>query len=121
MPRYTFDCEKCGAKIEVVCSVEQVREPWYCKCGTEMYRDFNFHARSHGSGSGGGYRKKITSDSLAISPRQIAEHKAMFPDIDLDDQCRPVFDNYKAHQKYLDQCNLQKLPQKRKIKGERIA
>jgi len=45
----------------------------------------------------------------------------MFPNIELDNQNRPVFDNFQSHQKYLNKCNLVKERKKVKPKGVRIA
>lgn len=112
MPRYNFICE-CGQTIEVVRSMDKSNEPWKCLCGRKMRRDFKAEGVRTGVGD---YRKVIQSDSLAISPRQRAEHERIFPDVKLDDQCRPVFDSYKAHQKYLDQCGFIKHPAKKKRK-----
>ncbi|KKK57234.1 hypothetical protein LCGC14_3056570, partial [marine sediment metagenome] len=36
---------------------------------------------------------------------------------ELDDQCRPIFENFRKHQKYLDAIGFQKLPQKIKRAG----
>ncbi len=58
------------------------------------------------------YDHPIHSDSLAMNPNQVAEHRRMFPDIKIDPECRPVFDNYAAHDKYLEACGLVKNPQK---------
>jgi hypothetical protein len=72
--------------------------------------------------SGGDYGSRaIHSDSLAINPSQRKEHEKLFPNIKLDNQCRPIFDNFQSHQKYLDKCNLVKERKKIKPKGVRIA
>jgi len=67
------------------------------------------------------YKRPIHSDSLAINPEQRKEHEQKFPDIKLDNQCRPIFDNFASHQRYLDKCNLVKERKKVKPKGVRIA
>ncbi len=61
---------------------------------------------------GAEYKTPIHSDSLAISPDQVAEHKKKFPNIEIDDQCRPVFTHQKTHQKYMDKCGIRKQTQK---------
>lgn len=66
------------------------------------------------------YKNPIHSAALAINPCQRAEHERMFPNIRIDGQNRPVFNNYKDHQAYLDKCNLRKVPQKIKLKGKNI-
>jgi len=64
----------------------------------------------------GNYKHPIHSDALAIHPDQRAEHEKMFPNIRLDGQNRPIFDNFVDHQSYLDKCGLVKLRQKTKMK-----
>ncbi len=120
MPRYEYICDSCDAHVSVVRPMSESGEPWFCTCKAEMYRDYRFHVRSCGSGSGGGYRRAIVSDSLAISPKQIAEHKRMFPNVAVTPEGQPVFDNYKDHDAYLEKCNLQKTPGKLKPDSEDI-
>lgn len=69
------------------------------------------------------YGRTKYSDSLAMSPTQVAEHKKLFPDIKIDDQCRPGFDSFRQHDNYLKKCGFGKLPQKIKSKlgSKRIA
>ena len=113
MPIYSFACPKCDYKCEVSRSMRFCEEPLPCICGVDMVRDFAADLINVGVDS---YAKPIHSDALAISPSQRAEHERKFPDIKLDDQCRPVFDNYRPHQDYLDKCNLVK---SRNRKGKR--
>lgn len=117
MPRYNFICDTCGQTIEVVRSMDKSDESWKCLCGHNMRRDFKAEAVRVGVGE---YRRPIQSDSLAISPRQRAEHEKLFPNIKLDDQCRPVFDNFRDHEAYLQKTGFQKLSAKKKRKGKRI-
>lgn len=70
---------------------------------------------------GGDYKTPIHSDSLAINPSQVTEHRKLFPNIEIDKQCRPVFNNYAQHKKYLNATGFVKLRQKIKPKGERVA
>ena len=69
----------------------------------------------------GDYKRAVHSDSLAISPDQRAEHLQKFPNIKLDSQNRPVFDNFQKHQAYLDTCNIVKERKRIKPHGKRIA
>ncbi|KKN79142.1 hypothetical protein LCGC14_0343300 [marine sediment metagenome] len=48
------------------------------------------------------YHKDIHSDALAIHSSQREEHERLYPDIKIDEKNRPVFDNFKKHDKYLD-------------------
>lgn len=75
------------------------------KCGEDMGLDCR--VAIHGN-----YQHPVHSDSLAISPNQIAEHKKLFPNIDLDNQCRPIFNNFTKHEAYLKKTGFRKLPQK---------
>ena len=117
MPTYSFACA-CGIKTEHVRAMKDADKICMCECGFEMIRDFRADIPF---ASGGDYARAIHSDSLAIAPSQRAEHEKLFPDIKLDSQCRPVFDNFFSHEKYLKKCNLVKDRKKIKPKGVRIA
>lgn len=84
------------------------------ECGEDMALDCRIAIH-------GNYRTPIHSDSMAISPTQRAEHERLFPDIRLDDQCRPTFDNFTKHKNYMRKCGIVKHSQKIKPKSERIA
>lgn len=94
-------------------------KPWRCTdCNVKMDRDFQADLPF---ASGGDYNKPIHSDALAISPTQRAEHERLFPDIKLDEQCRPTFSNYITHDKYLKKTGFRKERQKTKPRGKKIA
>lgn len=117
MPLYSFICPKCDVKEEHVRHMENADKVCICKCGAHMNRDFLAdipHAAND-------YRKPIHSDSLAISPSQRTEHEQHFPDIKLDNECRPIFDNFQAHDSYLKKTGFRKKRQRTKPKGVRIA
>lgn len=119
MPRYTFTCKECRRSFEVVRSMKDADK--FCGCGycdKPMSRDITADVPFV---SGGEYHKAIHSDSLAISPTQRAEHERMFPNIKLDSECRPVFDNFTDHDAYLEKCGFKKERQKCRRKGKRIA
>lgn len=119
MPLYSFKCPECGRKDERVRAMKNADKKCMCECGTEMNRDF---AADVPFASGGDYGSRtIHSDSLAISPSQRNEHLKAFPNIKLDNQCRPIFDNYRDHKNYLDKCNVVKERKKIRPKGKRIA
>jgi hypothetical protein len=108
MPAYPMICPDCGRTDDVVHSM-RCNINYVCTCGVLMVRNwlesrFNTNADS--------YHKAIHSDSLAIAPSQVAEHRQHFPDVEIDNQCRPVFTNYKQHQKYLDKTGFRKKRQK---------
>jgi hypothetical protein len=95
-------------------------EPWNCTCGAVMNRDFKAEGILVGSGRRS-YHKPIVSDSMAVSMDQIAEHKRLFPDVQITSEGQPVFDNFADHEKYMKKCNIVKNPQKKRRRGKRIA
>lgn len=111
MPMYTFKCEKCGTREEVIRPMINSDLPVACECGRGMMnRDFKtdaFHTPS------GGYSKHIVSDSMAMAIDQIPEHKRLFPNIEVTPEGQPVFDNYADHDAYLEKCKYVKHPAKR--------
>ena len=117
MPRYTFKCE-CGEIVEVIRPMKGASDPWFCLCGEQMTRDY---AADHINGGNKDYARPIHSDSLAITPGQVAEHQRLFPDVEIDSECRPVFNNYQQHNKYLEKTGFVKNPKKAKRRGKRIA
>jgi len=113
MPVYSFICSKCENREERVCAMQNAGKRCMCtSCGTKMNRDLQADLPF---ASGDYHHGAIHSDSLAISPDQRAEHLKMFPNIKLDKQHRPVFDNFQKHQAYLDKCNIVK--ERKKIKS----
>jgi len=118
MPQYTFICPKCKIRGEVFAHMDD--DPaCTCVCGADMVRDYQTDLVNVG---GRDYHKAIHSDAMAISPTQVAEHKRLFPDIEIDSQCRPVFDNFTKHEDYMKKCGIVKTPQKIKRSGaKRIA
>ena len=116
MPTYTFCCS-CGHKQEVIRSMRDSNKPVFCVCGKQMRRDFRADVPAAGNRE---YARPIHSDSLAVMPSQRAEHERLHPDIKLDQQCRPVFESYQQHQKYLDRCGFIKQPQRRRKRGKKI-
>lgn len=113
MPSYSFICPKCENREERIRAMKNAGKKCMCtECGAKMNRDFAADL-PHASGD---YKREIHSDSLAISPDQRAEHEQKFPNIKLDSQNRPVFNNFQDHQAYLDKCNIVK--ERKKIKSK---
>jgi hypothetical protein len=79
-----------------------------CQCGKGMYRDYGGGVQTGGHD----YKKPLHSDSLAIAPSQVEEHKQKFPSIELDSQCRPVFHNVSEHDAYMNAIGVYKAPQR---------
>jgi hypothetical protein len=111
MALHSFVCDRCMVKVEDTTSKGIHICP---ECGEGMRWDLNI-------GIHGNYKHPVHSDALAISPTQRAEHERLFPNIRLDSECRPTFDNFMHHEAYLKKCNIVKHTQKIKNKGVRIA
>lgn len=101
MTTHYFICDICKVVIEDT-DTKIVHE---CpKCGTDMRWDMNV------GGGQGDYH--FVSESLAINPDQIAEHKATFPDVGVLPDGRIEFNSFRQHDKYLKKAGLVKHPKK---------
>lgn len=117
--RYDFSCPRCKVTVEVIMVMANAGDKQICKeCSSVMQRDFSGVRVSKGSKQ---YGHQIVSDSLAMNPNQIAEHRRMFPNVQVTEEGQPVFDNYTEHEAYLKKCNIVKKPKSKKKKGKRIA
>lgn len=110
MITHDFVCDNCGkvvhdsnTKIVHKCPICSKNMRWDCRVAVH-----------------GNYQRPIHSNALAINPGQVEEHKKIFPNIRLDGQYRPIFNNFVDHEDYLKKSNMIKLPQKIKTKGVRI-
>ena len=112
MAVHRFVCDKCGFVIEDTTA----KGIHLCKNG---HGGMRWDCR--GVYIRGNYTRPVHSDALAVPEHQRKEHEAMFPNIRLDEQCRPIFSNYTDHEAYLKKCNIIKQPQKIRPKGKRIA
>lgn len=92
-----------------------------CECGETMQpvKPTDVIGFPHAQSRGKLYSKTIWSDSLAISPTQIEEHKRLFPDIPVDLQGRPGFDNFPDHDKYLEKTGFVKMPGKKRKRSRK--
>jgi len=61
------------------------------------------------------------SESMAINPSQIAEHKAAFPNVDVLPDGRIHFTSVKQQERYVDKCGFHKHVKKSKPRSVRIA
>lgn len=102
MRLHSYKCADCGLHF----SDKAVNAPNCPNCKSNKTA-MDCHIAIHGN-----YRHPIHSDSLAIHPSQRAEHREMFPNIEVDKLNRPVFDNFVDHEAYLKRCNLIKHRQK---------
>ena len=115
---FIFVCRVCGRKIAKdkdphgMCGGKEYSID--C-CDEQMERIFPKGKRV--SVLGKPYMRTKYSDSLAVSVGQIAEHREKFPDVKIDNEGRPGFDNVKQQDAYLEASGMVKHPQKiRKIK-----
>lgn len=92
-------CPKCGSFLE---------PRFYQSGGTFMIK-------------GAPYSKPLHSDALGMQPDQVAEHREKFPNIEIDNQNRPVFENMPQHEAYMEKCGIVKHKQKVKPQGKTIA
>jgi len=110
MALHNFVCDDCGVNV----TDTQTKEMHYCpKCGAAMRWDLRVNFRCN-------YKHPIHSDSLAVPLQQVEEHRRQFPDIELDKEGRPIFNNYNDHEAYLEKTGFVKLPQKLKPQSTRI-
>ena len=112
MPLYEYTCEECKGVTEVVCSMADAVLGAFCDhCGSDnTTRIFSFNSGNKD------YANPIVSQSLAMHPEQIDEHKRLFPEIKVTDDGCPVFSNYADHEAYLKKTGFTKLPGKRNLR-----
>ena len=108
---HKFICDECNVFAEDT-STEGVHVCPQCK------GDMRWDMR--GIGIHGNYKSPIHSDAMAIAADQVEEHQRLFPNIRLDEQCRPIFENYTDHEAYLKANGFIKRPKKIKVEAERI-
>ncbi len=117
MPTYCFICPECERTEEVVIGMRD-RKDRVCECGSEMVRDYCAERPNIGDRE---YRRPIHSDSLAIMPHQVAEHKRKYPNINIDNEGRPIFTSFRQHDQYLKDTGFVKHPQRIRRRGKKIA
>lgn len=120
MPSYTFACKDCGTRKTEVARMSEVGDlhPSCLECGRDMQRDYKSDMFSTPNDS---YRTPLHSDSLAIAPSQRKEHEQQYPYIKLDSKCRPIFDNFKDHDRYLNETGFRKQPGKSKRRSTKVS
>ena len=113
-----YICPKCGTEHEDVRAITADEPEFECAdCSVEMRRNFQEELPVIHDDH---YSRPIVSDSLAIHPDQIAEHKKLFPDIKVQGDGRIVFDKYSTHNTYLEKRGLVKYEQKKSKNGNVI-
>jgi len=111
MAIHNFVCDSCGNVVQDtntkgvhVCS----------KCGLDMRWDLH----NIGIADGDYYH---VSDSLAIHPDLIPEHRKLFPSVEVKPDGRPVFTSVRQQEKYANRCGFEKKPQRNRKRGMRIS
>ncbi len=110
-------CKKCGYRIKDAKESDyrhengEKRFPYCPQCDNQMIHDFF---------TDGDYRH--TSDSLAIHPDDIPQHKELYPGIEVTLEGQPKFTSMRQQEKYaLKSADCYKKRQRVKPKGKRIA
>jgi putative FmdB family regulatory protein len=112
MPHYMYRCPECQWADEVIKPMSACNSVETCRqCHAVMERDFSAEVATSNSDTHNA--RPIHSDSLAIHPDQIGEHRQRYPSVDLDAACRPVFTSVKQREKYLESRGVVKVPHRR--------
>lgn len=112
MAVHKFVCDICDVAVEDTTADKTHHCP---KCNAVMRWDLT------GVGMMGDGDYEHISESLAIHPDQIPEHRQKFPSIDTLPDGRLRFTSPKQQEKYAEKCGFYKKRQKKKPKGIRIA
>lgn len=118
MPQYCYKCPRCKNEITIIKPMKDSGLEHDCDwCGERLERDM---AAERPNVRGKDYVNPLLSDSLAIHPEQIAEHKQYFPDVEVESDGRLRFDNSAQHDRYLKKSGYYKAPQRIRRKGRTI-
>jgi predicted RNA-binding Zn-ribbon protein involved in translation (DUF1610 family) len=101
---HTFICDDCHIETKDTDTMIVHKCP---QCGKGMRWDMAIRIRGETY-----YARPIISQSLAMHPSQIEEHRKLFPDIKVTPDGCPIFDNYKDHDNYLKATGFVKNPKK---------
>lgn len=117
MPRYDYDCNNCGGKVEIIKSMSSYNADEKCPiCDATMTKQM-----STGIGTPNrDYSRVVVSHSLGMCPTQIAEHNRLFPDIKVRADGVPVFENFKAHDDYCKKTGVEKAPQRNRPQTRKV-
>lgn len=103
---HEFICNNCRVMVED----SNTKGVHICpECGKDMRWDL------HGIGIAPGDYNHV-SESLAISPSQIPEHRVSFPGVDVLSDGRIHFTSVKQQSNYIEKCGFHKHPKKTKTK-----
>jgi hypothetical protein len=110
MAIHNFVCDSCGNMIQDT----NTKGVHVCFCGADMRWDL------HNIGIADGDYCHV-SDSLAIHPDLIPEHRKLFPNIEVKPDGRPAFTSVRQQEKYANRCGFTKKEQRNRKRGVRIA
>lgn len=106
---YIYKCNDCDNTMKFEKEMSQLT---CSKCGkvNMKLRRMIIGNSQPGTVKSGDY--KAVSESLAINPNQIEEHRRLFPDVKVREDGVLEFTSFKSHDKYLEQTGFVKHPQK---------
>lgn len=111
MAIHNFVCDNCGEVVQDTNTKGVHKCP---KCRADMRWDL------HNIGIADGDYHHV-SDSLAIHPDDIPEHRKLFPHIEVEPDGRPAFTSVRQQEKYANRCGFTKKSQRNRSRGKRIA
>jgi putative FmdB family regulatory protein len=116
---YSYKCPNCGHRQEVTKPMSESDLQEICgSCDmTFMDRDFAADLFSTPKDT---YSKPIVSNSMAVAVDQIAEHKALYPNIRMTNEGQPIFEKFSDHEKYLKDTGFVKNPGKIRKRVKKI-
>jgi len=95
MAGHRFICDRDGTVVTDTTCMGDHPCP---KCSEEMRWDI----RNGGFAIGGGGDYHHTSDTLAIHPSDIPEHRKLFPGVDVTPEGQPMFTSARQQEKYAE-------------------
>ncbi len=107
---HSFVCDSCGNVVQDTSTKGVHKCP---ECGNDMRWDLT------GNVSGGSDYEHI-SESLAIHPDQISEHRQKFPGVDIIPDGRLRFTSTRQQERYANKCGFDKKRQRIRKRGIRI-
>jgi DNA-directed RNA polymerase subunit RPC12/RpoP len=117
---YDETCSECGGNYK------KTLKEWRYICPDcdavlqEIEQDFESEEVPVFNIGGRDYSKPIRSESLAINPDQIEEHRRLFPDITVSADGILEFDNFRKHENYLKKTGFNKCTQRKKSVGKTL-
>jgi putative FmdB family regulatory protein len=114
MPLYMFVCTKCSKQQDIFMPSDDRNKYRQCYCGSTLKRIIG------APNVGRVYGSTFWSQSLAISPDQVDEHKKLFPDVKVRTDGCIGFDSVREHAEYCEKTGFEKMPQKKKTSSIKL-